>query len=54
MVTKEDLAQAILELKNSNLEFKASQEKITLDLKLSQEKSDRRLDRVAKLVLSHS
>ena len=39
MVTKEDLAQAILELKQSNLRLEASQEK-----------SDRRLDKVAKLV----
>jgi phage anti-repressor protein len=36
MITKEDLAQAILDLKS--------------ELKSSQEKSDRRLDRVAKLV----
>ena len=46
MITKEDLAQAILELKASNLELKAS----NLELKASQEKSDRRLDKVAKLV----
>jgi hypothetical protein len=43
MVTKEDLAQAILDLK-------ASQEIISKELKASQEKSDRRLDKVAKLV----
>ena len=43
MVTKEDLAQAILDLKSS-------QEKISSELKSSQEKSDRRLDKVAKLV----
>jgi len=39
MITQEDLAQAILELKQSNLRLEASQEK-----------SDRRLDKVAKLV----
>ena len=39
MITKEDLAQAILELKSSYLRLEASQEK-----------SDRRLDKVAKLV----
>jgi len=54
MVTKEDLAQAILnlgnELKSSNLRLEASQEKMGLELKQSQEKSDRRLDKVAKLV----
>ena len=43
MVTQEQLAQAILELKSS-------QEKISEELKSSQEKSDRRLDKVAKLV----
>ena len=43
MVTKEDLAQAILDLKTS-------QEKMSLRLEASQEKSDRRLDKVAKLV----
>ncbi len=39
MVTQEQLAQAILELKNSNLRLEASQEK-----------SDRRLDKLGKLV----
>jgi len=39
MVTKEDLAQVILELRNTNLE-----------LKNSQERADKRLDKVAKLV----
>jgi len=43
MITQEQLAQAILELKNS-------QEKMSFDLKASQEKSDRRLDKVAKLI----
>ena len=54
MVTKEDLAQAILELKlsqekisqelkNSNLELKSSQEKITQELKSSQEKTDEKM-----------
>jgi hypothetical protein len=46
MITKEDLAQAILELKASNLELKEA----NLRLEASQEKSDRRLDKVAKLV----
>ncbi len=39
MVTQEQLAQAILELKNSNLRLESSQEK-----------SDRRLDKLGKLV----
>ncbi|MBL0721755.1 MAG: hypothetical protein JJV88_04165 [Sulfurovum sp.] len=39
MITTQDLAQMVLELKNSNLELKASQEK-----------SDRRLDKVAKMM----
>jgi len=43
MVTTEDLAQVILRLE-------ASQERMASELKASQEKSDRRLDRVAKLV----
>jgi hypothetical protein len=42
MITKEDLAQAILELKASNLELKES----NLRLEASQEKSDRRLDKL--------
>ncbi len=53
MVTKEDLAQAILELRNSNLELKHS----SIELKKSQEQADRRqeqadkrLDKVAKLM----
>jgi hypothetical protein len=50
MVTQEQLAQAILELKNSNLRLETSQEKINLDLKSSQEKSDRRLDKVTKML----
>ncbi len=60
MVTQEQLAQAILELKNSNLELKNSNLKLkdsSFDLKLSQKKTDEqmkrtddRLDRVAKLV----
>ena len=39
MITKEDLAQAMMELKQSQMRLEASQEK-----------SDRRLDKVAKLV----
>jgi len=50
MVTQEQLAQAILELKNSNLRLETSQEKINFDLKSSQEKSDRRLDKVTKML----
>ncbi|MEA3228769.1 MAG: hypothetical protein U9P38_06840, partial [Campylobacterota bacterium] len=54
MITKEDLAQAILRLEASQeqitLELKQSQEKMSNELKASQEKSDRRLDKVAKLV----
>ncbi len=43
MVTQEQLAQAILELKST-------QEKISNELKASQEKSDRRLDKVTKML----
>jgi len=50
MVTQEQLAQAILELKNSNLELKSSQEQMSLRLEVSQEKSDRRLDKVTKML----
>ena len=57
MITKEDLAQAMMELKSSQVRFEASQEQMSLELKrsqmrleASQEKSDRRLDKVAKLV----
>jgi hypothetical protein len=64
MITKEDLAQAILELKESHLRLEASQEKMSEELKeshlrleASQEKTDEqmkktdeRLDKVAKLV----
>ncbi len=46
MITTQDLAQMVLELKNSNLELKAS----GLRLEASQEKSDRRLDKVAKMM----
>jgi hypothetical protein len=47
MITKEDLAQAILNIGN---ELRTSQEKLGNELRASQEKSDRRLDKVAKLV----
>ena len=50
MVTQEQLAQAILELKNSNLRLESSQEQMGLRLEASQEKSDRRLDKLGKLV----
>jgi len=43
MVTQEQLAQAILELKSS-------QEQMSLRLEESQEKSDRRLDKVTKML----
>jgi hypothetical protein len=65
MVTQEQLAQAMLELKASEervsnelklsqeqmgLRLESSQEKISNELKASQEKSDRRLDKVAKML----
>jgi phage anti-repressor protein len=50
MVTKEDLAQAILELKSSQEKISFELKQSNLRLETSQEKSDRRLDKVAKLV----
>jgi hypothetical protein len=54
MVTQEQLAQAMLELKASqeriSNELKLSQEQMGLRLEKSQEKSDRRLDKVAKML----
>jgi hypothetical protein len=61
MVTQEQLAQAMIELKASQeqmgLRLESLQEKISnelknsnLELKASQEKSDRRLDKVAKML----
>ena len=46
MITKEDLAEAMLELKQSNLELRQSQAKTDEQMK----KTDERLNKVAKLV----
>lgn len=54
MITQEQLAQAILDLKSSqekmSLRLELSQEQMGLRLEASQEKSDRRLDKLGKLV----
>ena len=57
MITKEDLANAILELKESNLRLETTQEQISRELKesnlrleRSQEKTDRRLEKVSKML----
>jgi hypothetical protein len=50
MVTQEQLAQAMLELKASQEKISNELKNSNLELKASQEKSDRRLDKVAKML----
>ena len=50
MVTKEDLAQAILELKESQEEISRELKESNLELKASQEKTDRTVEKVSKML----
>ncbi|MEA3229258.1 MAG: hypothetical protein U9P38_09330 [Campylobacterota bacterium] len=65
MITKEQLAEAMLDLKESQkqmgldmqksqdqfrVELKESQEQFSIEMKKSQEKSDKRVDKIAKLI----